>query len=71
MCRLFGRLVRILTGFVVAVALIILVTLILTLTPLFGVTGALTAMILAELWQLAVNYGFMLPRARRQHLALK
>lgn len=52
-------------------SLIILVTLILTLTPLFGVTGALTAMILAELWQLAVNYGFMLPRARRQHLAPK
>lgn len=52
-------------------SLIILLVATLSLTPLFGVAGALAAMILVELWQLAVNYGYMLPRARRQHLALK
>jgi O-antigen/teichoic acid export membrane protein len=52
-------------------SLIILLAATLGLTPLFGVAGALSAMILVELWELAVNYGYMLPRARRQHLGLK
>lgn len=51
-------------------SLIILLAATLSLAPTWGVAGALAAMVLVELWELGVNYAYMLPRARRQHLAL-
>lgn len=53
------------------VSLMILLAATLALTPVFGVAGALSAMILVELWELVVNYAYMLPRARRQQVVLK
>lgn len=53
---------------VLSLSILLLATL--SLTPLWGVAGVLVAMILVELWELGVNYAYMLPRARRRHLAL-
>jgi O-antigen/teichoic acid export membrane protein len=52
-------------------SLFILMVATLALTPPFGVMGALGAMIIVELWELLVNYAYMLPRARRQQLNVK
>lgn len=41
------------------------------LMPRFGVMGALGAMITVEAWELLVNGLYLLPLARRQHLALE
>jgi O-antigen/teichoic acid export membrane protein len=50
------------------VSLIILLAASMALTPVLGVAGALSAMILVELWELVVNYVYLLPRARRQNV---
>ena len=50
-------------------SLIILLAATLSLAPTWGVAGALVAMILVELWELGVNYAYLLPRVRRHHLA--
>lgn len=41
------------------------------LIPRFGVIGALGAMIAVEVWELLVNWAYLLPRARQQQLALE
>ena len=37
--------------------------------PIYGIEGALYAMILIELWDLLITFFYMLPRARRLNLS--